>query len=162
MIALAEPRTVAEKSAACGVTEKTLRNWWALGCPKAASVEETLAWRDERFGKREAPESSDVRERKLLAETIKIEAEGRLKEFEEMTRRGEYVRRDAVERWLLSAVTEMRQTIESFTALVVAEIPGEHRLIVHDILAEQVRLLLLKLAAMREEMWADETIKEGE
>lgn len=107
-------------------------------------------------------DGDDPRARKLLAECVKIEAEGRIKELEEKVRRGEYVRRDAVERWLLSFATEMRQTIESFTPTVVAEIPGDQRLLVNDILSEQVRLLLLKLASMDGELWSDETVKDGE
>jgi len=164
MIADAISMTVAEKCAACGVTEKTLRNWWALGCPKEADVDDTLAWRDARFGKKEAKAEStdDSRERKLLAECIKIEAEGRIKELEARVREGELVSRDAVSRWLSSFATEIRQALESLPAAIVSEVPGDARLAVDDVATEQVRLLLLKLSSMSDEMWADETVKESE
>lgn len=163
MIAALDSMTVAEKAAACAVTEKTLRNWWALGCPKDASVEDTLAWREQRFGKREKPAAEggdDLRERKLLAEAIKIEAEGRIKEMEARVREGELVNRDAVGRWLSAFVTEVRQQLESLTALVVAEVPGDVRLVVNDVVAEQVRLLLIRLSQLPEELWADDSIQE--
>jgi hypothetical protein len=157
--------TVAEKCAACGVTEKTLRNWWALGCPKDADVEETLAWRDAKYGKREKPSGvasdDDWRERKVRAETIKIESEGRLKELEEGVRRGELVNRDAVARWLSSAVTEIRQQLESLPAVIVSEVPGDSRLVVNDVATEQVRLLLLRLSQLPEELWADEGVSDA-
>lgn len=164
MIAQAKPLTVAEKCAACGVTEKTLRNWWALGCPKEADVEDTLAWRDARFGKKEAKAESgeDLRERKLLAEAIKIEAEGRIKELDARVKEGELVPRDAVERWLMSFATELRQTIQSWPAIVVSEVPGDVRLVVDDVLTEQVRLLLTRLSGMSDELWGDETVKDSE
>lgn len=163
MIAVAK-QTVQEKAAACDVTEKTLRNWWALGCPREADVEDTLAWRDARFGKKEpkAEGGEDLRERKLLAEAIKIEAEGRIKELDARVKEGELVPRDAVERFLSAFVTETRQTILSWAPATIAEIPGDSRLVVNDILTEQVRLLLLRLSEMDAELWADETVKEAE
>lgn len=165
MIALAESLTVAEKSAACGVTEKTLRNWWALGCPREASVDDTLAWREQRFGKREKPAAEggdDLRERKLLAEAIKIEAEGRIKELEARVKEGELVSRDAVGRWLSTFATEVRQALESLPAAIVSEVPGDARLVVDEVATEQVRLVLLRLAAMDGELWSDETVRENE
>jgi phage terminase Nu1 subunit (DNA packaging protein) len=109
---------------------------------------------------RPSGDSDDLREQKLTAEIARLNEQVRAKELENRVREGELVPRDAVQRWLQSFVTEVRQTIESFTPTVVAEIPGDQRLVVNDVLSEQVRLLLLKLAAMPEELWGDESVKE--
>lgn len=165
MSATAELLTVAEKSAACGVTEKTLRNWWALGCPKDASVEETLAWRDAKYGKREklaTDDGEDLNDQKKRAEIAKLNEEVRAKSLDNLVREGELVNKDAVGRWLSSFATEVRQSLESLPAAVVSEVPGDVRLVVNDVVSEQVRLLLIRLSQMPEELWADETVKESD
>jgi phage terminase Nu1 subunit (DNA packaging protein) len=156
--------TVAEKCAACGVTEKTLRNWWALGCPKDADVEETLAWRDAKYGKREkvaADDGEDLNDQKKRAEIAKLNEEVRAKSLDNRVREGELVNRDAVARWLSSAVTEIRQQLESLPAVIVSEVPGDSRLVVNDVATEQVRLLLLRLSQLPEEIWADEGVSDA-
>jgi hypothetical protein len=156
---------VKELAKAAGVGSRTVENDEDDNGAPFQSVEEYLGWRAVNRASRSSvggQEGADLRERKLLAEAIKIEHEGRIKEIEARVKSGEFVRRDAVERWLSSFATEIRQTIESFTPTVVAEIPGDMRLVVNDILSEQVRLVLLKLASMDGELWADETVREAD
>lgn len=127
-------------------------------------VSDDLAVLESWVAKRKPPENDDdgLSTQLMKAKIAKTQEEAAAKSLDNRMREGELVNKDAIDRWLSSFVTEVRQTIESFTANVVAEIPGDQRLIVNDIVAEQVRLLLLKLAAMREELWADETVREGE
>ena len=109
---------------------------------------------------RPSAESDDLREQKLQAEIAKLNEEVRAKELDNRVREGELVPRDAVERWLMSFATEFRQTIQSWPAIVVSEVPGDVRLVVDDVLTEQVRLLLTRLSGMRDELWGDETVRE--
>lgn len=109
---------------------------------------------------RPSAESDDLREQKLQAEIAKLNEEVRAKELDNRVREGELVPRDAVERWLMSFATELRQTIQSWPAIVVSEVPGDVRLVVDDVLTEQVRLLLTRLSGMRDELWGDETVRE--
>jgi len=111
---------------------------------------------------RPSGDSDDLREQKLQAEIAKLNEEVRAKELDNRVREGELVPRDAVERWLLSFVSATRQEIESWAPSTIAEIPGDSRLVVNDILNEQVRLLLLRLSEMPGELWADEGVKDAE
>lgn len=155
---------VKELAKAANVGSRTVENDEDDNGAPFQTVEEYLAWRAVNRAARKAPAEGgeDLRERKLLAEAIKIEAEGRIKELDARVKEGELVPRDAVERWLMSFATELRQTIQSWPAIVVSEVPGDVRLVVDDVLTEQVRLLLTRLSGMSDELWGDETVKDSE
>lgn len=135
-----------------GVSRQTVYTWRAEGLP-TGDVDAALAWQAQHKAT-EAP----ILQQLQAARLRKLTADSEGKELETAVTRGELVERDAVERWLSAFVSSTRQKIESWVPSLVTEIPGDVRIIVHDILSEQVRLLLLRLADMPAELWADETV----
>jgi len=153
---------VRDLAKAAGVGPRTVENDETKNGAPFRTSNEYLAWRAVNRASRVRTRKSgtDLRDQKLQVEIAKLHQEVRAKEIDNRVRNGELVSRDAVERWLSSFATEIRQSLESLPALIVSEVPGDVRLEVNDVASEQVRLLLVKLSQMRDELWSDETLKE--
>lgn len=102
----------------------------------------------------------DLREQKLRAEVAKLNEEVRAKSIDNEVREGSLVSRRAVESWLMNFANATRAKLESFPGLVIPELPDDVRVVCHEIIDEQVRMLLTSLSEMPSEMWGDETIKD--
>ena len=146
--------TVTELAEIFEVSRQTIYNWRDAGCPIERGKDAIAVW-----VKENRPSESPTQERLLMARIRKLEAEADRTELENRVARGELVKRDAVERWLSQFCSATRAIIESWPDTVVTEIPGTHRAIVYEILSENCRLLLVTLADMPEELWADESVK---
>ena len=146
---------ITELAVRIGVSRPTLYTWEKkLGCPIREGEAAVREWI--RINK---PEGATVHQQLLDAKLAKTLAEADRVELENAVTRARYVEKDAVERWLTQFVAGCRAQIESWPEKVLSELSGEARLIVRDFLAEQVRLLLVSLASMPSECWADEAVQ---
>lgn len=152
--------TVPRKAAACKVSEKTLRDWWARGCPKDASVEETLAWRDEHIPPRVGgPGSRSVGEddgddenlqiQRLKAEIHKLKQDGRGKELKNDVFEGKLVPLDDVLSQVSELVLRVKHRLESVPDEVAPEFSPDVRGKVVELLKEKIFLLLTEMSQWR-------------
>jgi hypothetical protein len=153
---------VKELAKAANVGSRTVENDEDDNGAPFRTVEEYLAWRSKnRATRKPATEGGeDLRERKLLAEAIKIEAEGRIKELDAKVREGELINRTAVDRFLAAWVSAERAEMETWADSFATEMPGEMRQVIHDLVAHKVRQKLVRLAEMPADLWAEEGLSE--
>lgn len=162
MVSLAEMPTIEDVAAAVGRSRQMLHRYakaYGVDIHSVEAVQAHIAQHGGRTGS--AGVSDELKEAKALAEIDKLEQDAKAKELDNRVREGELVNRDAVGRWLSSAVTEIRQQLESLPATIVSEVPGDSRLVVNDVATEQVRLLLMRLSQLPEELWADEGVRDA-
>lgn len=146
--------TIAELAEKLNVSRQTLYTWEKLGCPIREGEGPALAWMAENKPEGSTPIHQQLLEAKLAktrAEAVRVDLENRVS-------KGEVVNRVAVERFLTQFVNATRALIEDWPESIILEIPGEHRIVVFDLLQEQVRQLLNRLADMPAELFSDETI----
>lgn len=143
-----------------GVSRQTIYTWRKEGMPVGDDMAVLESWVADNHPPEDAEES--LARQTAKAKLAKLNEEIREKSLANRMREGELVSREAVERWLSSHASESRQIIQIWPAEVVSEMPGEVRLQVSDILEEKVRLLLLRLASMDGELWADESVKDAD
>ena len=138
------PVNLRETAQTLRVTPQTLYNWRNAGCPVDEGIVAIRAWLSTK-GEAKS-DASDLKERKLLAECIKIEAEAEAKELANQIARSEVANVEDMTAELAERLIHMKAMHESMIDEIAKESPQESRVRMRAIAKETSDRCLRKIA----------------
>jgi len=145
----------AKTAESLGITTQCLGRWKRAGCPVDRGPRAIRAWRDKNVRPQHGGHSSktkprdSIQERLLLAQCAKAEEQVRAERIANDRAEGVVVRVEDAVLEVAELCGMVRDQITGWPESIVSEMPQEVRSHVHDLLTDQVHLLLTRMSQYR-------------
>lgn len=141
-----------------GITDRTLRGYFARGCPRGP-IEAAVAWRDEHIGNNGPPTvgeraagakvktpRAELDEEEQRARIEKLQQEARAKQLKNDVAEGELVYRDEVEQKVAELCLRIKHRIEAIPQELETEWPVDLRESIKERMTDKLHLILTEMS----------------
>jgi len=128
------------------ISRKQISNWVEAGCPKLArgkwNLKDVITWRSGNFVTSEDVDADNMRERKLVAETLYREEKAKKEKIQREALEGLYLPYEEVEKEWASRIVELKSGLMNWRKGLPPQLADQNEAVIEETLEREVRDLL--------------------